>query len=313
MSGETSHLGRYRLLSVLGRGGMGTVHLAEDPTGLRVAVKVINPELGQHEQFRMRFRREAEAAQRVRRFCTAAVIEATLDGDQLYVVTEYVSGPNLEEAVRHSGPLRGSSLDALAVSVATALTAVHAAGVVHRDLKPSNVLLSPVGPRVIDFGIARALDTLGSVTSTGEIVGTPRYMAPEVLRGDPVSPPATCSRGAAWWRSRPADGIRSSATRSRRSSTRCSTPSRTSTPSNPACASWSPPPCTRTRPCGPRRSNCSTTSSGGPPSRSRRRTTYRWRGSGPPSPTRARPARSRAGAGCTRLSRRPRHSSSRAA
>ncbi|GAA3642579.1 hypothetical protein GCM10022224_001110 [Nonomuraea antimicrobica] len=188
MSGETSHLGRYRLLSVLGRGGMGTVHLAEDPTGLRVAVKVINPELGQHEQFRMRFRREAEAAQRVRRFCTAAVIEATLDGDQLYVVTEYVSGPNLEEAVRHSGPLRGSSLDALAVSVATALTAVHAAGVVHRDLKPSNVLLSPVGPRVIDFGIARALDTLGSVTSTGEIVGTPRYMAPEVLRGDPVSP-----------------------------------------------------------------------------------------------------------------------------
>ncbi|MEV0998618.1 serine/threonine-protein kinase [Nonomuraea sp. NPDC050202] len=188
MSGETSHIGRYRLLGVLGRGGMGTVHLAEDAAGQRVAVKVINPELSQHEQFRMRFRREADAAQRVRRFCTAAVIEAALDGDQLYVVTEYVPGPNLEEAVRRSGPLRGSSLDALAVSVATALTAIHAAGVVHRDLKPSNVLLSPVGPRVIDFGIARALDTLGGVTGTGEIVGTPRYMAPEVLRGDPVSP-----------------------------------------------------------------------------------------------------------------------------
>ncbi|MFB4282391.1 MULTISPECIES: serine/threonine-protein kinase [unclassified Nonomuraea] len=188
MSGETSHIGRYRLLSVLGRGGMGTVHLAEDPAGQRVAVKVINPELSQHEQFRMRFRREADAAQRVRRFCTAAVIEAALDGDQLYVVTEYVPGPNLDEAVLQSGPLRGSSLDALAVSVATALTAIHGAGVVHRDLKPSNVLLSPVGPRVIDFGIARALDTLGGVTSTGEIVGTPRYMAPEVLRGDPVSP-----------------------------------------------------------------------------------------------------------------------------
>ncbi|MGW0803524.1 serine/threonine-protein kinase [Nonomuraea sp. NPDC002799] len=188
MSGETSHIGRYRLLSVLGRGGMGTVHLAEDPAGQRVAVKVINPELSQHEQFRMRFRREADAAQRVRRFCTAAVIEAALDGGQLYVVTEYVPGPNLEEAVRRSGPLRGSSLDALAVSVATALTAIHGAGVVHRDLKPSNVLLSPVGPRVIDFGIARALDTLGGLTGTGELVGTPRYMAPEVLRGDPVSP-----------------------------------------------------------------------------------------------------------------------------
>ncbi|RVX43689.1 serine/threonine protein kinase [Nonomuraea polychroma] len=173
---------------MLGRGGMGTVHLAEDPAGQRVAVKVINPELTQHEQFRMRFRREADAARRVRRFCTAAVLEAALDGDQLYVVTEYVPGPNLEEAVRQSGPLRGSSLDALAVSVATALTAIHGAGVVHRDLKPSNVLLSPVGPRVIDFGIARALDTLGGVTGTGELVGTPRYMAPEVLRGDPISP-----------------------------------------------------------------------------------------------------------------------------
>ncbi|NRQ35056.1 serine/threonine protein kinase [Nonomuraea sp. NN258] len=173
---------------MLGRGGMGTVHLAEDSAGQRVAIKVINPELSQHEQFRMRFRREADAARRVRRFCTAAVLEAALDGDQLYVVTEYVPGPNLEQAVQQGGPMRGSSLDALAVSVATALTAIHGAGVVHRDLKPSNVLLSPVGPRVIDFGIARALDTLGGVTGTGELVGTPRYMAPEVLRGDPVSP-----------------------------------------------------------------------------------------------------------------------------
>ncbi|WP_433242504.1 serine/threonine-protein kinase [Streptosporangium sp. CA-135522] len=176
------------MLSRLGRGGMGTVYLGESPEGQRVAIKVINPEYSQHEQFRMRFRREADAAQRVRRFCTAAVIEAALDGDQLYVVTEYVTGPNLEEAVQSGGPLRGSSLDALAVGVATALTAIHGAGVVHRDLKPSNVLLSPVGPRVIDFGIARALDTLGEITGTGEIIGTPRYMAPEVLRGEPVSP-----------------------------------------------------------------------------------------------------------------------------
>ncbi|GAA3118458.1 hypothetical protein GCM10010466_06740 [Planomonospora alba] len=186
--GDPLQIGRYRVLSRLGRGGMGTVYLGEAPDGQRVALKVINSEYSQHEQFRMRFRREADAARRVRRFCTAAVLEAALDGDQLYVVTEFVPGPNLEEAVRSGGPLRGSSLDALAVGVATALTAIHGAGVVHRDLKPSNVLLSPVGPRVIDFGIARALDTLSGVTGTGEIIGTPRYMAPEVLRGEPVSP-----------------------------------------------------------------------------------------------------------------------------
>ncbi|WP_329084534.1 MULTISPECIES: serine/threonine protein kinase [unclassified Streptosporangium] len=184
---EPQQIGRYRVLSQLGRGGMGTVYLGESPDGQQVAIKVINPEYSQHERFRMRFRREADAAQRVRRFCTAAVIEAALDDGQLYVVTEYVTGPNLEEAVDSGGPLRGSSLDALAVGVATALTAIHGAGVVHRDLKPSNVLLSPIGPRVIDFGIARALDTLGGMTGTGEILGTPRYMAPEVLRGEPVS------------------------------------------------------------------------------------------------------------------------------
>ncbi|MEV0754372.1 protein kinase [Streptosporangium sp. NPDC050280] len=184
---EPLQIGRYRVLSQLGRGGMGTVYLGESPDGQQVAIKVINPEYSRHERFRMRFRREADAAQRVRRFCTAAVVEAALDGDQLYVVTEYVTGPNLEEAVDADGPLRGSSLDALAVGVATALTAIHGAGVVHRDLKPSNVLLSPIGPRVIDFGIARALDTLGGMTGTGEILGTPRYMAPEVLRGEPVS------------------------------------------------------------------------------------------------------------------------------
>ncbi|MEU4829413.1 serine/threonine-protein kinase [Streptosporangium sp. NPDC023615] len=184
---EPLQIGRYRVLSRLGRGGMGTVYLGVAPDGQQVAIKVINPEYSQHERFRMRFRREADAAQRVRRFCTAAVIEAALDGDQLYVVTEYVTGPNLEEAVDSGGPLRGSSLDALAVGVATALTAIHGAGVVHRDLKPSNVLLSSVGPRVIDFGIARALDTLSGMTGTGEILGTPRYMAPEVLRGEPVS------------------------------------------------------------------------------------------------------------------------------
>jgi serine/threonine protein kinase len=186
--GDPQHIGPYRLLGRLGHGGMGTVYLGEDASGQHVAVKVINPEYSRHDQFRARFRREADAARRVRRFCTAAVLDAALDGDQLYVVTEYVPGQSLEEAVRGAGPMRGSSLDALAVGVATALTAIHGAGVIHRDLKPSNVLLSPVGPRVIDFGIARALDTLGGITGTGEIVGTPRYMAPEALRGEPISP-----------------------------------------------------------------------------------------------------------------------------
>ncbi|WP_245674994.1 serine/threonine-protein kinase [Herbidospora cretacea] len=188
MANEPQQIGPYRITGRLGRGGMGTVYLGQDEAARKVAIKVINAEYSQNENFRVRFRREAESAQRVRRFCTAAVLAADLDGEQLYVVTEYVDGPNLEQAVERSGPLTGSSLEALAVGVATALTAIHAAGIVHRDLKPSNVLLSPVGPRVIDFGIARALDTFGGVTHTGELVGTPRYMAPEVLRGEAISP-----------------------------------------------------------------------------------------------------------------------------
>ncbi|MFF5211511.1 protein kinase [Streptosporangium sp. NPDC000396] len=176
-------LGPYRVVERLGRGGMGTVYLAEDPAGARVAVKVINAELAGDPIFAGRFRDEVMAAERVRRFCTAPVLDANLDGDPLYVVTEFVPGPTLAEAA----PLAGSNLEALAVGVATALTAIHGAGVIHRDLKPANVLLSPLGPRVIDFGIARALDTLFERTATGRVVGTPDYMAPEALRGEPVT------------------------------------------------------------------------------------------------------------------------------
>ncbi|GAA4227182.1 serine/threonine protein kinase [Streptosporangium album] len=182
-SGHPASLGPYRVIERLGRGGMGTVYLAEDPAGTRVAVKVINTELAGDPIFAERFRDEVTAAQRVRRFCTAPVLDADLTGDPLYVVTEFVPGPTLAEAA----PLTGSNLEALAVGVATALTAIHGAGVVHRDLKPANVLLSPLGPRVIDFGIARALDTLFERTATGRIVGTPDYMAPEALRGEPVT------------------------------------------------------------------------------------------------------------------------------
>ncbi|WP_232835702.1 serine/threonine-protein kinase [Actinocorallia populi] len=184
------NIGPYRLMNRLGRGGMGTVYLAQDGEGRQVALKVINAELADEPVFRERFRREVVAAQRVRRFCTASVLDADLENDPLYVVTEYVQGPTLDEHIQASGPMRGSSLEHLAVGVATALAAIHGAGIVHRDLKPANVLLSPVGPRVIDFGIARALDTVAAATRTGTFVGTPAYMAPEVIRGEGATPAA---------------------------------------------------------------------------------------------------------------------------
>jgi serine/threonine protein kinase len=188
LHGDPTELGAYRLVGRIGRGGMGTVYLAETSSGERAAVKVINPDLAHDDAFRIRFRREVESARRVRRFCTAPVLDAQLDGEPLYIVTEYVDGPNLDQFIRASGPMRGSSLEHLAVGVATALTAIHGAGVIHRDLKPANVLLSSVGPRVIDFGIARALDSVADATRTGQFIGTPAYMAPEVIEGKPATP-----------------------------------------------------------------------------------------------------------------------------
>ena len=201
---EPRVLGPYRLLGRLGRGGMGTVYLGAEPDGRRVAVKVINRDLAGEPAFLDRFRREVTAARRVHRFCTAPVLDAELDQDPPYIVTEYIDGPSLETAVRDKGALPGSDLEGLAVGVATALAAIHGAGIVHRDLKPANVLLSSTGPRVIDFGIARALDAPDGPTRTGQFVGTPSSgphpppinrrvslgspscTAPEVLRGDPV-------------------------------------------------------------------------------------------------------------------------------
>ncbi|TDC60683.1 DUF4389 domain-containing protein [Actinomadura sp. GC306] len=181
---EPRVLGPYRLLGRLGRGGMGTVYLGAEPDGRRVAVKVVNRELAGEPAFLARFRREVTAARRVHRFCTAPVLDAELDQDPPYIVTEYIDGPSLETAVRGDGPLAASDLEGLAVGVATALAAIHGAGIVHRDLKPANVLLSSTGPRVIDFGIARALDAADGITRTGQFVGTPAYIAPEVLRDE---------------------------------------------------------------------------------------------------------------------------------
>ncbi|MFF0307616.1 serine/threonine-protein kinase [Streptosporangium sp. NPDC004379] len=188
ISAEQPAIGGYLLRRVLGRGGMGTVHLATSPTGALAAVKVINPELARDPDFRRRFRREVDAARRVARFCTAPVLDAGVEGDVAYLVTEYVKGPDLARAVRERGPMTGSDLEALAVGVAVALNAIHGAGVIHRDLKPSNVLLSPMGPRVIDFGIAKLVD--GENLTSQVILGTPAFMAPEQVRGEELTPAA---------------------------------------------------------------------------------------------------------------------------
>ncbi|MEU0565089.1 serine/threonine-protein kinase, partial [Nonomuraea sp. NPDC005983] len=170
-------IGPYRLLARLGAGGQGVVYLAQGPDGRRVAVKALADGLaGDH-----RFAKEIEAARRVEPFCIAQVLDASLSG-RPYIVTEYVEGPSLHQAGRHTG----ADLQRLAVATATALAAIHRAGVVHRDFKPANVLLGRDGPRVIDFGIARTADQALTVTSS--IVGTPAYMAPEQLAGAPVGP-----------------------------------------------------------------------------------------------------------------------------
>ncbi|ROO83566.1 serine/threonine protein kinase [Actinocorallia herbida] len=180
---DPATVGPYRLTGRLGAGGMGTVFLGADGDGRPVAVKVINPDAAGDPQFQTRFRREVEAARLVRRFCTAPVLDASVESAPFYIVTEHVAGPTLEEAVGRNGALPGADLEALAVGTATALAAIHDAGLVHRDLKPSNVLLSAFGPRVIDFGIARALDSGGGVTRAGQLIGTPSYMAPEIVKG----------------------------------------------------------------------------------------------------------------------------------
>jgi hypothetical protein len=179
-------IGGYVLRRELGRGGMGVVHLATTPTGGLAAVKVIHPQLVRDPAFRRRFDREVTAARSVARFCTAPVLDAGVEGGVAYLVTEYVKGPDLAQAVREQGPLTGANLEALAVGIATALHAIHEAGVIHRDLKPSNVLLSPLGPRVIDFGIAQLV---GNQSLAGQaILGTPAFMAPEQVRDEPLTP-----------------------------------------------------------------------------------------------------------------------------
>ncbi|MBL7488855.1 serine/threonine-protein kinase, partial [Frankia sp. AgW1.1] len=179
-------VGPYRLRGRLGSGGMGTVYLGVSTDGQPVAVKVIRADLLDEPEFRGRFRREVSAAARVRGSCVAQVLDADPDADEPWMVTEYVEGANLMAAVTRGGALRSANLLTLAVGLAEGLVAVHAANVVHRDLKPANILLSWEGPKIIDFGLARAED-LTSNTSTGNVIGTVAWMAPEQLNGDPAT------------------------------------------------------------------------------------------------------------------------------
>ncbi|MFI7643069.1 serine/threonine-protein kinase [Nonomuraea sp. NPDC049400] len=174
--GDPTAVGPYRLFGRLGAGGQGVVYLSQGPDGRPVAVKVLREGLADE-----RFAKEIEAARRVEPFCIAQVLDASLGG-RPYIVTEYVDGPSLQQAGRHVG----ADLQRLAVATATALAAIHQAGIVHRDFKPANVLLGPGGPRVIDFGISRSVEAGPAATSS--IVGTPAYMAPEQLAGERIGP-----------------------------------------------------------------------------------------------------------------------------
>ena len=187
--GDPASVGGYRLLGRLGAGGMGQVFLGVSPGGRKVAVKLIHPVYARTEPFRERFAREIEAAQRVGGFHTAPVVDADPHADPPWMVTAYVDGPSLEEAVGRDGPLPAARVQALGAGLAEGLAAIHACGLVHRDLKPGNVILAADGPRIIDFGIARAAGAT-TLTTAGVVMGTFAYMSPEQIRGDPTGPPS---------------------------------------------------------------------------------------------------------------------------
>ncbi|WP_328506504.1 serine/threonine-protein kinase [Streptomyces sp. NBC_00391] len=189
--GDPQRIGAYRLLARLGSGGMGNVYLARSERGRTVAVKLVRQELAEQEEFRARFRQEVQAARQVGGYWTAPVLDADTEAAIPWVATGYVAGPSLQAVVgRDHGALPERSVRILAAGLAHALEDIHAAGLIHRDLKPSNVLVTIDGPRVIDFGIARALETVtdGGLTRTGALVGSPGFMAPEQVRGDRITP-----------------------------------------------------------------------------------------------------------------------------
>ncbi|GAA1652913.1 hypothetical protein GCM10009733_057700 [Nonomuraea maheshkhaliensis] len=186
VAGDPTELGSFRLSGRIGEGGQGIVYLGVDDKGERAAIKLLHVKFSGDTIARSRFARELKAAQRVASFCTARVMEADLDGDTPYIASEYIDGRPLREIIEEDGPLTGTVLDRLAIGTATALTAIHHASIVHRDFKPDNVLIAADGPRVVDFGIARIIDSTGTITSRA--IGTPAYMAPEQIAGDDIGP-----------------------------------------------------------------------------------------------------------------------------
>ncbi|MGW4980374.1 serine/threonine-protein kinase [Streptomyces mirabilis] len=180
-------VGSFRLHRRLGAGGMGVVYLGSDRRGQRVALKVIRPDLAEDQEFRSRFAREVSAARRIRGGCTARLVAADLEADRPWFATQYVPGPSLHDKVAEEGPMSAADVAAVGAALSEGLVAVHEAGVVHRDLKPSNILLSPKGPRIIDFGIAWATGA-STLTHVGTAVGSPGFLAPEQVRGAAVTP-----------------------------------------------------------------------------------------------------------------------------
>lgn len=193
MAGMPERLGDFELLEKLGSGGFGSVFLGQDSDGRRAAVKVLHPHMADDAKVRELFARELTAARQVQGFCLAEILQADPDADPPWIASEYVEGPTLEAAVRDDGPRSGGDLQRLAVQTATALSAIHAAGVVHRDFKPDNIMLAREGPRVIDFGVARAVEA--SAVTSATMVGTAGYMPPEQLEGKRLT---TASDVFAW-------------------------------------------------------------------------------------------------------------------
>ncbi|MFC8455170.1 serine/threonine-protein kinase [Kitasatospora sp. NPDC057223] len=184
---DPREVGGYRLFARLGAGGMGRVYLSYTPGGRPVALKVVRPEFAEDSEFRRRFAQEVTNAQRIHGLYTAQVIDSGVEADAPWLVTAYVPGPSLQQVIREHGALPVRTVLLLMGGIAEALQAIHSVEVVHRDLKPANVLVAGDGPRVIDFGIARAADAT-ALTGTGFRIGSPAFMAPEQAQGRPVTP-----------------------------------------------------------------------------------------------------------------------------
>ncbi|MUN42785.1 serine/threonine-protein kinase [Actinomadura litoris] len=182
-------IGRYSVLQTLGEGGMGVVYLGADAEGRKVAIKVLRPAVAGDATARRRLAREVDSMRRVHSRHVAEILDADVTADQPYIVTQYVPGRTLEEIVEESGPIHGQALQRLGVGLASALSAIHGAGIIHRDMKPGNVMLVDGEPVVIDFGIAQGADAT-RLTATGMVIGTPGYLSPEIIEGEDAGPPS---------------------------------------------------------------------------------------------------------------------------